>query len=236
MVGDHRSVVGKPACLHWSGKSYSAGPGGAAVDGGSEAHVQLASAGGAFGGRIVVVNDGAMRVGAGSRGVDADAGKEMIHWARSGVDGDPSDGTPSFAVGGTAHNDVVGSAARAEAAIRPHDENFAGAVDARRWQVGIAPTSASQVTVDAGDGLTLASALAAVGGSGEADVAAALSNAARPASYVERGHDRVPPGEHIGLAFGFVVAVGVGEIVDPDPCQRGLGRSGERERHEGKKG
>src|ERR1035441_10387873 len=72
--------------------------------------------------------------------------------------------------------------------------------------------------------------LAAVGGGGESDVAAAPTDAAGPAGDVERGHDGATPGEHIGLDFGLVITVGIGEIVDADSCQRSLCGSGERER------
>ncbi len=165
VVSDHRTVVGvrEPAHLHRTGDFYSGGPGCAAIQRGGEAHVQLAGAGGATLVGIVVVNDRDVRISTGSRGIDSDAGDEVIERAAGGVDGNATDGAPGRSIGGGAHDDVVGSASGAEAAIGPHDENFAGSINAGRRQVGIAQSGRNEVALDAGDSLAAAPAYAAVG-------------------------------------------------------------------------
>src|ERR1039458_5717927 len=56
----------------------------------------------------------------------ADAGNEVIDGTCGGVDGNASNRSPVFAVSGGTHDDVVGSAAGAEAAVGPYDEDLAG--------------------------------------------------------------------------------------------------------------
>ena len=68
--------------------------------------------------------------------------------------------------------------------------------------------------------------LSAIGGRGKANVAAAPSDVAGPAGNVECGHDGAAPRKHVGLDFGLMVTVGVGEIVDADSRQSGLSARG----------
>src|SRR5260221_9471670 len=85
--------------------------------------------------------------------------------------------------------------------------------------------SAFVVHGEAGE-IAVVPGLAAVDGGGEADVAAAPTDAAGPSAHVEGAHNGVAPGKGVRLDFGFVIAVRVGEIVDADSYQRGLGGSG----------
>src|SRR3974390_2803181 len=87
----------------------------------------------------------------------------MIHGAGSGVDRNARDGAPGLAVGRTAHDDIVLSAACAEAAIGPDNEHFSGAVDADRWQIWIAQARGLKMAVDICDEFALAPTLATVG-------------------------------------------------------------------------
>jgi hypothetical protein len=94
---------------------------------------------------------------------------------------------------------------------------------------GSAVGSAFVIDREAGE-IAVVPGLAAVGGSGETNISTAPADAAGPAGHVERGHNGVAPGEHIGLDFGLVIAVSVSEIVDTDSGQVGLSGSRSRER------
>ena len=157
VVGDHRAIVGngQPSELHGSRNLRAGGPGRAAVGGRCEADIQLASAGCAIGVGIVVVDDGDVGMSAGGGEVRADAGDEVVHFAGDGVYGNAADFAPGGAVGGRAHDDVVGTATGPEAAVRPHDVDFSSAVNAGGRQVWIAQSVWAKVAGDGRDRLAL---------------------------------------------------------------------------------
>src|SRR5208282_9975 len=104
--------------------------------------------------------------------IDADSGQEVINGAGGRINGNPRHRAPALAIGGGTYHDVVRSAARAEATIRPHHKYLACAVDAGGRQIGISYPAGIQVAVDAGDRLALAPALAAIRGTEHVDAAA----------------------------------------------------------------
>src|SRR5581483_5856602 len=100
VIGNHGPVVrdGKPADTHGAAELGSGRPGCTAVGGRGESDIQLTRGDGAIRVRVIVVDDGDMGAGTGSRGVGADAGKEVIDGAGSSVDRDAGYGAPCSAI------------------------------------------------------------------------------------------------------------------------------------------
>ncbi|SPE23755.1 hypothetical protein SBA2_140003 [Acidobacteriia bacterium SbA2] len=139
---------------------------------------------------------------------------------------DEDGAAPVNAVGGAADDHVADGIDEGEAGNEPHavfgvvgNGGVGGAVIGSTF---IVHGQAGKVTVGAG--------LAAVGGSGKADVSAAPSDGSGTAGDVIGGDDGVAPGKGVRLDFGAVVAIRVGEFVDADLLQRELGAGGQSER------
>src|SRR5579864_3562119 len=152
VVGDHRAVIGnrEPAHVHRPRNLLARGPGRSAIGGGGETYVQLARALGAAGIGIVVVNNREVRVGARAGWIDADPGDEVIDGAGGWVDRNTGYRAPDFAVGRSAHHDVVLGTAGAKAAIGPDHKDLAGAVNGGGRQVGIAQSGSVEMAIDVG--------------------------------------------------------------------------------------
>ncbi len=150
VIGDHRAIVGdrQRADFHRSGNLRTGGPGCSAVHRSGESDVKLTRACRAICGRIVVVDDRQMRVRAGSRRIDADAGDEMIDRARRRINGDARNRSPCLAISGGAHHDVVFFAACTEAAIRPDHIDVSRAIDSCGRQIRVAQSCSDEVAAE----------------------------------------------------------------------------------------
>ena len=140
------------------------------------------------------------------------------------IDGDGI--APVDAVGGAADDDIADGVDEGETGDQP-DAVFGVVGDGGIGCAIVASTlvvdgEVGEVAVDAG--------LAAVAGSGETDAGAAPSDGAGTAGDVVGGHDGGAPSKGIGLDFGAVVAIGVGEFVHADLLQSELSVGGQSER------
>ena len=134
VVADHETVlrIGEPGELHRSGESGRSVPRASAIRRGNVSNEKLARCGHAVTLRIVVVMQGDVSSGARCRGIDSDAGDEVVDCGRDVIDWNAGDSAPGRTVGGGAVDEIVSRAACAKAAVFPHNPDRSGSVDCRR--------------------------------------------------------------------------------------------------------
>ena len=175
--------------------------------------------------RVGVVRQRQVAPGRGGR-IDRQAGDEVVDPAADGIDRDPADRAPVDAVGASGEDDVVGRAARLEAAVLPGDVGVPRGVDLGARQRARPQVAGDRVEADLRDRGLLRPARAAVGGAERGDRALAGSRtarrrcrrAARPvdrrAPWLARRRDRHAPGPAAVARRAHVLEVALAEVVE----------------------